>query len=328
MCRIPQTFKNFKCSASACTDNCCIGWEIDIDGKTAKKYMDVTGDFANELKNGIDVAVGNLCFKLVNGRCYFLDENNLCKIYKTLGRDALCNICREHPRFYNELGNISEMGLGLQCEEAVKLLFAGDGITKDDVSYEKNLSQTSFEDERAAVIFELRDKIFSYIYDETLTLSEVFKKAASDASEAQRRLFGDGYLKADILKCNILLGFMGDMEPIDENWAPLIKKMRGMLPVLIETANDTSLFGAERKMQYRKVFSYLLYRHLFDAVFDGEAVARTSFCIDFVHMLRLLDAYVLKETGAFSQTDAINTVKYLSKQIEYSEENTELLMFA
>ncbi len=34
----PDYYKDFKCTASLCRHNCCIGREIDIDKKTMKKY--------------------------------------------------------------------------------------------------------------------------------------------------------------------------------------------------------------------------------------------------------------------------------------------------
>ena len=41
-----------------------------------------------------------------------------------MGEDRLCDICREHPRFYNWFGDYTEVGLGLCCEEAERLLFS------------------------------------------------------------------------------------------------------------------------------------------------------------------------------------------------------------
>ena len=34
----------------------------------------------------------------------------------------LCDICREHPRFYEWYGEYKDAGVGLCCEEAVRLL--------------------------------------------------------------------------------------------------------------------------------------------------------------------------------------------------------------
>ena len=32
--RRPSYYRQFRCIGSDCTDNCCIGWEIDIDPET------------------------------------------------------------------------------------------------------------------------------------------------------------------------------------------------------------------------------------------------------------------------------------------------------
>ena len=34
----PFFYSSFACTASNCSDSCCIGWEIDIDQKTASYY--------------------------------------------------------------------------------------------------------------------------------------------------------------------------------------------------------------------------------------------------------------------------------------------------
>ena len=44
----PDYYDDFKCKASACTDNCCIGWEIDIDEDTFGYYKSLEGEFAEK----------------------------------------------------------------------------------------------------------------------------------------------------------------------------------------------------------------------------------------------------------------------------------------
>ena len=34
----PRYYLQFKCIADACRHSCCVGWEIDVDGETMKKY--------------------------------------------------------------------------------------------------------------------------------------------------------------------------------------------------------------------------------------------------------------------------------------------------
>ena len=37
----PEYVENFKCIGGECEDNCCIGWDIDVDKITFKKYHKV-----------------------------------------------------------------------------------------------------------------------------------------------------------------------------------------------------------------------------------------------------------------------------------------------
>lgn len=39
-CTYPKYYKDFKCTAESCSDNCCIGWEIDIDEKSQEGFED------------------------------------------------------------------------------------------------------------------------------------------------------------------------------------------------------------------------------------------------------------------------------------------------
>ena len=45
----PNYYKKFRCIAGDCRDNCCIGWEIDVDGDTLRKYEKIGGDFGARL---------------------------------------------------------------------------------------------------------------------------------------------------------------------------------------------------------------------------------------------------------------------------------------
>ena len=72
-------------------------------------------------------------FKLgVNERCPFLNNNGLCDIIINLGEDMLCQICSDHPRFRNFYECFTEIGLGLTCEAAAKII-----LTKKEKLIEK-----------------------------------------------------------------------------------------------------------------------------------------------------------------------------------------------
>ncbi|MBQ9861525.1 MAG: flagellin lysine-N-methylase [Clostridia bacterium] len=119
---IPAYYRAFHCLADRCRHNCCIGWEIDIDPDTYSRYTAVKGDFGNRLRDGI-VHEDRPCFRLdKHDRCVFLNERGLCDIICTLGEDALCDICTDHPRFRTYIGDDLRLGLGLCCEAACRLI--------------------------------------------------------------------------------------------------------------------------------------------------------------------------------------------------------------
>ena len=76
---VPHYYSRFQCVAGECPDTCCAGWQIMIDDASLKKYRKRRDPFGSRLKNSIDWE--NSAFRQYDGRCAFLDENNLCDIY-------------------------------------------------------------------------------------------------------------------------------------------------------------------------------------------------------------------------------------------------------
>ena len=117
----PIFFDSFKCIASACSDTCCKGWEIDVDADTLELYNSLEGASGEFVKNRLIHHSDGVKLCLEGERCRFLREDNLCEMIIRLGEESLCDICREHPRFYSEGDAICEVGVGLCCPEATRL---------------------------------------------------------------------------------------------------------------------------------------------------------------------------------------------------------------
>ena len=123
---VPDYYFDFRCLAGACGHTCCEGWEIDIDEDTLKKYESVSGEFGRFLRESVSLSPAPH-FRLMPGeRCPFLTESRLCGIILQKGEDYLCQICRDHPRFRSFWSDRIEMGLGLACEEAARLILTSD----------------------------------------------------------------------------------------------------------------------------------------------------------------------------------------------------------
>lgn len=132
--RKPGYYDRFRCKASDCSENCCVGWEIDIDEVTANQYRQMTGELGRRLRDMIEWPEREEQhaeemeeeqpphFILQGERCPFLEKDNLCEIIRELGEENLCEICREHPRYYEWFEGLTEKGLGLCCEAAAELI--------------------------------------------------------------------------------------------------------------------------------------------------------------------------------------------------------------
>lgn len=120
-------FDNFKCTADKCKDTCCAGWIITIDKDTYKKYKNISGKFGIKLKNNIEeynsksfATYGKI--KLDNEKhCPFLDDNNLCEVYKNLSPKDMCLTCKVYPRRYRYINDIFEKELVLSCPEVARM---------------------------------------------------------------------------------------------------------------------------------------------------------------------------------------------------------------
>ena len=65
--------------------------------------------------------------KAVNQISIMGASKHLCEMIIRHGENYLCDICKEHPRFYNGFDDHTEAGIGLVCEEACRLVLNHDG---------------------------------------------------------------------------------------------------------------------------------------------------------------------------------------------------------
>lgn len=166
----PHFYDKFVCKAGACQDTCCAGWQIVIDETSLDRYGKEPGDFGRRLRNSIDWE--EECFYQNNWRCAFLNEEDLCDIYKALGADALCDTCRLYPRHTEEYEGLRELSLSLSCPEAARIILS----CKEPVRFleEETDEEDDFEEFDYMMFSRLedtRDVIFSVLQDRRLPLT-------------------------------------------------------------------------------------------------------------------------------------------------------------
>ncbi len=322
----PSFYNDFKCIASACTDNCCIGWEIDVDENTFLKYSKLTGQLGDEIRSKITVSPdGSKCFALgENDRCPFLNEDNLCRIIIGCGEEAICDICKNHPRFYEWFPGVTECGLGLSCEEVCRLLLQDETpfTLVEETNGEEIILETEddiIESDTYIFFSAFRERLFDIIFKAEITFEEKLVKVLSETEN-----FCDEKIKIRDFK-NIIEVYK-KTEPIDENWTAFINSLSDNLQAVLKVEAE---FNKETKddMLYSKILAYIIYRHFIKAVFDESVKERICFGVESVRFIFLCDMYTYYKKGQLTLSDRIKNLKNWSKQIEYSDENTEILIY-
>lgn len=357
----PSFFDQFKCIGSACTDTCCAGWEIEVDETTAEGYLTEKGAFGDRLRREIGSEPGEYFFKLKNNRCPFLNKENLCDIFINLGEDRLCDICREHPRFYNWFGDYTEVGLGLCCEEAERLLFSDskpltfvEEVTQDeeqDYSDEDEYTDASDllddESEECEQMLEERKAIFSILQNRKKNIGARLKRLLLqlpyademllltvpilewDDPESIPKLDYNAKPSTNTLKSSalFLIRFFGGMESLDETWPSMMKELEQNIDSLIDVDKAAEFIqfmkGENRLYEYEHIAVYLVYRYYPEILFDGQIEAKILFAAASICLLFLMDLQCFQENGVYTQQDRIELVRRFSKEIEYCPENME-----
>lgn len=323
---MPSFYKEFKCIADKCTDNCCIGWEIDVDDDTFRKYNKLNTPLGDEIRKKITVSDdGSRCFELAeNDRCPFLNEQNLCRIIMECGEDALCEICKNHPRFYEWFPGVTECGPGLSCEEVCRILLCDEKpfrlVEENDG---KKFSLESEEDviESDTYIFfsAFRERLFDILFNEKMNFEEKLVKILSVTED---------FCKEKIMIKNFekSINAYKKTEPIDEKWVVFINSLSDNLQDVLAVSDE---FNKKTKgdMLYSKILAYIIYRHFIKAVFDRSVKERICFAVEAVRFIYLCDMYTYYKKGELTLNDRIENLKNWSKQIEYSDDNTDYLIY-
>ncbi|WP_244833317.1 flagellin lysine-N-methylase [Clostridium sp. BJN0001] len=361
--KVPYYYKDFKCIASECTDTCCAGWEIVIDSDTYKKYKNVTSDFKKTLDENITkYEDGEKGFKLINERCAFLNDDNLCEIYKNLGKDSLCYTCRMYPRFTEEYGNRREIGLSLSCMEAARL------ILKDEnkVTFESNEDDemvTAYNDIQFEEYIELMpsrkvaikiaqdrslsidDRIFILLNFASLIQEKIDAHTLSDIKSIRKNFSNDEYIKKllskhnnkekNISKYNLLklyIKYFTSLDNLDSKWPYKLKdSINNLHQNLTESEYNKKYlefdkYYKDKSYEFEHLLVYFIYRYFLKSLFDDILLSKVKFMAVSYLIIKELDINRwLKNNMEFSLDDQIEVMHRYSKEIEHSEENIDNL---
>lgn len=310
----PDFYKDFHCIGSACKHNCCIGWEITIDEDTADFYRVVPGAFGRRLRHDIKRDKEGASFRMnAAHRCPLLNRENLCDIILNLGEGALCQVCADHPRFRADFDTVTEMGLGMACEAAAKLLLTCKDpialtVVEDDGD-EKELT------EREKSFFAERERLFRIAQDRSVTVAERVSRIAKETRLDEVDLSTENWI-----------GFFEDLETIEPNCFEILSRVMhaACSGTLKQYWEEHSHFEVEGE----QILVYFLYRYLSHAKDPLDYRARVGFSLISCRFL-MCQWELEKPTDAPQPFEhVVELARRYSAEVEYSEENVERILEA
>ena len=288
----PTIYHAFQCKADQCENTCCQLWTIDIDEPTAKRYHAMTGSLGESLRQAITVddEGSHFIFSKAQPMCPLLNEKGLCKVVLELGEEGLCDTCHMHPRFYKYIEDLELCGVGLSCEASVELLARQEPMD--------------------LLLFTIEDDHNEFNSEERLTLHNIFELLAFDLDPNLFKYTP----KPSKQSFKELLDLYKQTEPIDENWTAQVNTLSSKLDQLITFVQ--TYIQQEDMSLFNKVYQYILYRQI-DMLSDYSLESILAYAksgADYILIASALEGQPLKQVARWSQ------------QIEYDEDNVELLL--
>ncbi|WP_346910419.1 flagellin lysine-N-methylase [Faecalicatena orotica] len=358
----PHYYSRFKCIAGECPDTCCAGWQIVIDDRSLKKYKRQKGILRNRLHNEIDWKEGT--FRQYEGRCAFLNGDNLCDLYLEGGSKMFCRTCRMYPRHIEEFEGLKEVSLSLSCPAAAELILGSDEpvrfITKDvekmaDEEYEEfdYLLFTKLED--------ARDLILRILQDRNIRINVRFAFVLALAHDLQQRIDKNALYEADSLieryqNENAVRWFEDRVTLYERDGKREEKRMKSFkaafsvldgLEVLkgdwtsyLENAKDTIFTAGPAvqpeipdgfDVQWEQLMVYFVYTYFCGAVYDRQAYSKMKFALMGTLLIREISRAVWiqnkrsKADRDAAMCDLMEAARRYAREIEHSDSNKNMV---
>ena len=224
-----------------------------------------------------------------NERCPHLNKTGLCNIISCCGEELLCDICREHPRFYNDTPTGKEVGIGMACEEACRIILN----SRDYDSF------IAIEDDEKDIVHVPFDPIKerAYIYS-------ILKNASLPYNDRIKKIYNEYRLSPFALDDAEWHQIINSLEYLDESHKELFLSYK-----------SSSMAPQEVEEYLERALAYFVYRHCSEVIDYDELCSCLGFCL---FCERLLCSLVNATNG-----DIFDLARIVSEELEYSTDNTE-----
>ncbi len=360
--RKPKYYDSFVCVGGSCEATCCAGWQIMIDERKMEEYLQVPGSFGARLFRSIDWGAGAF-LQSRQGRCSFLNEKNLCDIYRELGPDMLCDTCREYPRHTEEFEELRELSLSLSCPVAARIMLEQrEPLELVEFSDDREECWEDYEDFDELLfsqLLEAREKLFGLVQQENRSLEERMALCLRLGRRLQscldeERLFhmercaeewekecasadGEVILEGYRLGCRMAAA-LERLEVLGQDWPRELKRTERLLFQKGEESyrkiweRFSGSWGAaspqaERWNRYgRQLLVFFLYTYFCGAVYDGWIYSKVMLAVASTLWICQMACALWQEQGeSLTQEDFLRLAYRYAREIEHSDENLNTL---
>lgn len=344
---IPDYYNEFACIAGDCPDTCCAGWQIVIDEKSQKKYKKYPGRFGKRLKRSVDWKEG--VFFQNEKRCAFLNDENLCDIYKNAGPKMLCDTCRKYPRHVEEYEDLREISLSVSCPVVAEMLMNRQEPVRF-ISKEKPMQSEEYEEFDYMLFTKLcdaREVMFAVLQNRDVNICTRMAMVLALGHDLQRRISkGQLFEVDDLLERYSAEGAVSCFEKrcaeykksCPEVTEPVWEALCGLLDELEVLKDDFSAYRLERlgkavgcnsltsvseeeAVCLEQLMVYFIYTYFCGAVYDQQAYGKVKFAVASVLLIRRLYFGDLRCTKGLDKQAMIEAAYRYSKEVEHSDPN-------
>lgn len=361
--RKPQYYDNFTCTADRCPATCCAGWQIVIDEKSLEKYNHVQGEFGIRLQKSIDWEEG--VFHQYNRRCAFLNEENLCDLYRELGAESLCDTCRLYPRHVEEFEEVREFSLSLSCPVAAEMILGQKEPVRFLEETDEVLEEEDYEDFDSILydwLEEAREVLFGILQNRKLSIATRMALILNTADLAQKALDHGTLLELD-LEAEIqdflgrsqtiekektetefleirkkMLKDLQKLEVLKEEWPRILERLEQQLYAQDEGHYQQirqefcrQMQGTEEQKQQWEIYKeqlllFFLYTYFCGSVYDDMIYTKAVLAVFSVLWIEELAMdRWLFQGRKLEFQDLVEVAYTYAREIEHSDENLNLL---
>lgn len=360
---VPHYYRKFRCTASACPDTCCAGWEIMIDDHTIKKYRKIRGPFGGRLYNSVNWKKKS--FRQYKGRCVFLNEENLCDLYLEGGKDYFCKTCRRYPRHVEEFEDCREISLSLSCMAAAELVLGSREKVRflhASIPEKRKENYGDFDYFLFSSLLDVRETVIDLLQNRSVDAGvrscmamglvhdfqgRIAKKRLGETQELleryrkpevavwfQKKLmqYGEGRRQKAALR---MFRMLKAMEVLKESWTDELQKAHHILYTVEEAEYQCmrrewkklcEKQGMDLSVLREQLLVYYVFTYFAGAVYDGHAYGKMKLAAAVTVLTEeIAMARALSGRKDLEKNDFIWTAHLISKEIEHSDQNLNRL---